>query len=37
VFLPRGKEQAGFDLTPALLALAANALIFYAPLCDPDV
>lgn len=30
VFLLRGKEQAGFELTPLLLALAANALIFYA-------
>lgn len=30
MFLLRGKEQAGFELTPLLLALAANALVFYA-------
>jgi peptide/nickel transport system permease protein len=30
VFLLRGKEQAGFDLTPLLLTLAAYAVIFYA-------
>jgi len=30
VFLLRGKEQAGFDLMPLLLALAAYAGIYYA-------
>jgi hypothetical protein len=38
VFLLRGKEQAGFDLTSLTLALAAYAVSFLcAPVADPHL